>query len=187
MPSIVEHPEYGVWTRDLLWVLHQGILKWVYKARNTVNWHDYGLSASSSSNWTLSLRNFLTMGQLCSVTVFCTCDSRCGCKLSLIRLWLCKLAMASVADRTSEIQRSCSFATAVWFQMSVPDICDVFMYLWLVNSGPVELLCQWIQLAYLFYQPVSRLADYFHYYYWSNNPVFFTQVHSERIPPSGRQ
>jgi hypothetical protein len=168
MPSIVEHPEYGVLNRDLLRVLHQGILKWVYKARNTVNWHDYGLSAPSSSKCTLSLRNFLTMGQLFSVTIFWTCDSRCGCKLSIVRLWLCKLGMAYVADRTSEIQRSCSFATAAWFQMSVPDICGVFMYLWLVNFGPVELLCQWIQIAYLFYQPVSRPTDYYYYCYYAH-------------------
>jgi hypothetical protein len=52
--------------------------------------------------------------------------------------------------------------------MPVPDICGVFMYLWLVNFGPVVLLCQWVQLAYLFYQPVSRLADYYYYYYYAH-------------------
>jgi hypothetical protein len=80
--------------------------------------------------------------------------------------------MASIADRTSEMTAVCSFATAASFQMSVPDICGVFMYLWLVNFGPVELLCQCMQVAYLCYQPVLRPADYYYYYYYYNFACF---------------
>jgi hypothetical protein len=41
--------------------LHQGTLKWVYKARNIVKWCGLELSASTSDTWASSFRNSLTM------------------------------------------------------------------------------------------------------------------------------
>jgi len=45
MPD-VKHLKYGLLTIYLGGgeLLHQGILKWVYKAGNMVNWHDLGLN-----------------------------------------------------------------------------------------------------------------------------------------------
>ena len=48
--------------------LYQGILKWVYKSGNMVQWHDYRLSALPDK-WTSSLRDFLTTKQVFSTTI----------------------------------------------------------------------------------------------------------------------
>lgn len=46
------------------------------------------------------------------------------------------------------------------FQVPVSDICIVFLELWLVDCGLIELLLQWMRLPYLFYQSVLYLANW---------------------------
>jgi hypothetical protein len=90
MLSVVE-----LLTRYLLGgCLHHGILKWVYKARNMVKWHDHRLSVSLSAKWTSFLKTFLTVEQVFSYTTFWTWDSRPSCKWRVVRLWLSMLGMS---------------------------------------------------------------------------------------------
>lgn len=53
------------------------VLKWGYKFGKVVKWHDQGLSASSTSKWTSSLRNFFTVEQVCIMTVSAHCNYYC--------------------------------------------------------------------------------------------------------------
>jgi hypothetical protein len=91
--------------------VHQGILKWVYEAGNMVNLCDQGLSACSSDKW-MSLRNFLMMEQVFSMTTFWTWNSRRGGKFVVVTIIIFEKSdiIPGVYNQNCYYQFTCSVA-----------------------------------------------------------------------------